>query len=280
MWHGEVTMINVIRSLLLTGAAIVTCGCSSAAPKDISCSLGRELLLVEDDRLREARADLVARDDHPGAILALALMSEWRLGVPSFRIDYRSRWDALSGADRNLGTSMVLECARAGNGGAEMLLGIAYYTGIGVKPDLEAAMGYFGGGESTTERSSVGLIGAAAVAHRLGREQEVDALLDKVISRSIGFSEYTAGAAFYLGIIFEQDYVQAARWLRRAADKGDSRAQGTLGYMYALGRGVEQDDQQAQYWLERQGPVARSYEQTEIIIDGVSSRVDQPRGTP
>ena len=57
--------------------------------------------------------------------------------------------------------------------------------------------------------------------------------------------------------------------MRRAAEKGDPRAQGTLGYMYALGRGLERDDEQAQYWLERQrSSVTPSSDATKPIIEG------------
>jgi TPR repeat protein len=196
-------------------------------------------------------------------------MSEWGIGAPADAEEHRQHWEELTSPAQELGTSSLLECARAGNVGAQMLLGIAYYTGIGAKADLEAARKYFGGVDPAVGRNSIGLIGSAAVAHATGQQHTADALLELATSRPIGFSEYSVGAAFYVGIIFRKDYTQAARWLRRAADKGDPRAQGTLGYMYALGRGVERDDHQAQYWLERQrSSAAPSYEDAKPIIEG------------
>lgn len=150
-----------------------------------------------------------------------------------------------------------------------MLLGIAYYTGIGVKADLGAAKNFFDGVDRTVERNSLGLIGSAAIAHATGQQHTADALLELATSRPVGFNEYSVGAAFYLGIIFKKDHKQAAKWLRRAADKGDPRAQGTLGYMYALGLGVERDDDQAQYWLRLQLPSEiQTHEDAEPIIEG------------
>jgi len=46
-----------------------------------------------------------------------------------------------------------------------------------------------------------------------------------------------------------QDYVEAAKWFRMAADQGNSSAQSNLGVMHALGRGVTQDYVQAYMWM-------------------------------
>jgi uncharacterized protein len=42
-----------------------------------------------------------------------------------------------------------------------------------------------------------------------------------------------------------QDYVEAARWYRMAADQGEAGAQFILGTMYEMGRGVRQDHGEA-----------------------------------
>jgi uncharacterized protein len=46
-----------------------------------------------------------------------------------------------------------------------------------------------------------------------------------------------------------QDFVQAARWYRQAADQGLALAALALGKMYGSGRGVPQDFMQAHVWL-------------------------------
>jgi len=46
-----------------------------------------------------------------------------------------------------------------------------------------------------------------------------------------------------------QDYAEAVRWYRLAADRGDAVAQHNLGLMYKLGQGVTQDYVVAHMWL-------------------------------
>lgn len=57
-------------------------------------------------------------------------------------------------------------------------------------------------------------------------------------------------AGRHLGSIsrLPQDYAEAAKWYRLAADQGDAQAQYNLGVMYDLGQGVPQDDAKAVKW--------------------------------
>jgi len=48
-----------------------------------------------------------------------------------------------------------------------------------------------------------------------------------------------------------QDYAEAARWYRKAAEQGDARAQKDLGHMYFDGRGVPQDYAEAARWYRK-----------------------------
>lgn len=45
-----------------------------------------------------------------------------------------------------------------------------------------------------------------------------------------------------------QDFKEAARWYRLAADQGDASAQSNLGLLYANGQGVRQDIKEALRW--------------------------------
>lgn len=49
---------------------------------------------------------------------------------------------------------------------------------------------------------------------------------------------------------FPRDMVQAAAWYRKAAEQGDAGAQGILGVLYSMGQGVPHDDVEAYYWLD------------------------------
>jgi hypothetical protein len=46
-----------------------------------------------------------------------------------------------------------------------------------------------------------------------------------------------------------QDYAEAMRWYRLAAEQGDADAQGNLGVMYDTGTGVPQDYVAAHMWF-------------------------------
>ncbi len=46
---------------------------------------------------------------------------------------------------------------------------------------------------------------------------------------------------YYNGRGVTQDYAQAVKWYRRAAEQGYANAHSNLGALYAKGRGVTQD---------------------------------------
>ena len=66
-----------------------------------------------------------------------------------------------------------------------------------------------------------------------------------------GDAEFSRALLYYRGQGVTQDYSEAARLLRQAADKGHAEAQATLGAAYQLGRGVPQDYAQAAAWYKK-----------------------------
>ena len=54
---------------------------------------------------------------------------------------------------------------------------------------------------------------------------------------------------YHFGEGVPQDYAEAAKWFRRAAEQGDPEAQASLGGAYRMGRGVPQDYAQAVAWF-------------------------------
>jgi TPR repeat protein len=46
-----------------------------------------------------------------------------------------------------------------------------------------------------------------------------------------------------------QDYTEAVKWCRKAAEQGNAGCQGILAIMYAIGRGVSKDGVSALMWL-------------------------------
>lgn len=72
-----------------------------------------------------------------------------------------------------------------------------------------------------------------------------------------------------------QDYAEAVRWLRRAAEQGDAAGQCLLGNMYRHGKGVPQDDTEAARWLRlaaQQGDKSAQY-----FLDLMSEESKGPR---
>ena len=59
---------------------------------------------------------------------------------------------------------------------------------------------------------------------------------------------YAIGLRHYNGEGVAQDYSEAAKWFRIAADQGDADAQNKLGGMYSNGQGVTQDYNEAVKW--------------------------------
>ena len=64
-------------------------------------------------------------------------------------------------------------------------------------------------------------------------------------------AQFRLGGMYYEGRGVLQDYTEAARWLRKAADQGQANAQFQLGLMYRHGRGLKQDYTEATRWYRK-----------------------------
>ena len=63
-------------------------------------------------------------------------------------------------------------------------------------------------------------------------------------------AQYSVGDAYYYGEGVEQDYAEAVKWYRLAAEQGDVWAQIILGYVYYRCEGVKQDFAEAIKWWQ------------------------------
>ena len=59
---------------------------------------------------------------------------------------------------------------------------------------------------------------------------------------------YQKAEKYYYGNGLRQDYADAAKFYRMAAEQGHAQAQNSLGFMYSWGLGVKQDNSEAQKW--------------------------------
>ena len=64
-------------------------------------------------------------------------------------------------------------------------------------------------------------------------------------------TQYTLGSMYHDGKGGPQDFKQAFKWYKRAAEQGNVDAQHCLGMMYDGGKGVPQDYQEALKWIRR-----------------------------
>jgi hypothetical protein len=56
---------------------------------------------------------------------------------------------------------------------------------------------------------------------------------------------------FKMGKGVQQDYIESAKWFRRAAEQGHPIAENAIGYMYWRGEGVSRDYRQAVDWFRK-----------------------------
>ena len=61
--------------------------------------------------------------------------------------------------------------------------------------------------------------------------------------------QYNIGLMYADGEGVKQDYGEAVKWYRMAAEQGLALAQNNMGFMYANGRGVPKDFAAAHMWL-------------------------------
>lgn len=64
-------------------------------------------------------------------------------------------------------------------------------------------------------------------------------------------AQVTLGASYESGVGVPQDLKEAAKWYRKAAEQGDPLGQDSLGALYEEGRGVPQNYQEAVKWYRK-----------------------------
>jgi TPR repeat protein len=68
--------------------------------------------------------------------------------------------------------------------------------------------------------------------------------------QGIANAGYDLGLMYIQGEGVPQDYAEAIKWFQRAAEQGHSRSAFNLGVIYAKGQGVSQDYVQAHLWFD------------------------------
>lgn len=76
--------------------------------------------------------------------------------------------------------------------------------------------------------------------------------LEQGAEMGIALMQYYLGIKYYsIGQGIPQDYKEAMKWFRKAAEQGYADAQAVLGLMYVIGQGVPQDYKEAIKWCRK-----------------------------
>jgi TPR repeat protein len=73
----------------------------------------------------------------------------------------------------------------------------------------------------------------------------------KAAEQGYAKAQYDLGAMHWDGIGVRRDFIEAAQWFRKAAEQGYAKAQYNLGLAYENGQGVAQDSAQAAQWFRK-----------------------------
>jgi uncharacterized protein len=128
------------------------------------------------------------------------------------------------------GVSWYRKAARQGYASAMFNLGTAYYNGDGVPADVFRAYDWFLLAQEAGSASAADA--AKRTSDEIGRKASSDALLE-------------IAGMYETGDDVPQNFADAAKWYRRAADQKDPRAMVRLASILANGMGVPKDYAQA-----------------------------------
>ena len=71
----------------------------------------------------------------------------------------------------------------------------------------------------------------------------------KAAEQGLASAQYNLGVVYNNGQGVPQDYAEAVKWFMKAAEQGNATAQSRLGVVYSNGKGVPQDYVQANMWI-------------------------------
>jgi uncharacterized protein len=89
---------------------------------------------------------------------------------------------------------------------------------------------------------------ARRIADMIFRDSAPARCLRRDAATGHAYAQSALGDMYRKGKLVPQNYVEAVKWYRLAADQGDAHAQFNLCASYTAGRGVPQDDAEAVKW--------------------------------
>lgn len=203
------------------------------------------------------------------------------------------------------------QAAAKGSAEAQYLLGIMYSIGVGVEQsDAEAKKWHQKASEQGDTRAKICLAelylyggskidaekayklyaeaaeqGDAEAQYKVGahiyadctNKAEAAMWLRRAADQGETNAPFLLGQMYKFGTGVVKDQFESAKWYKQAADVGDVNAQNMMGYIYRSGDGVPQDDVESANWYRKaaeQGEVHAQYQMGFIYYNGLGVEED------
>lgn len=138
----------------------------------------------------------------------------------------------------------------AASNGNERAIGVCYSEGLGVEKDFKEAFKWYRKAADKGDLCAMNNVWAWCLGSRRAQhieEEEFPAeeamrLLRFAADRGLGVAMTNLGSCYEVGTMVEKDEIEAVKWYRKAAEKGDA---------IAINRLVRYYDQEAEKWRQR-----------------------------
>jgi len=176
-----------------------------------------------------------ANQGHVGSQKALGSMYFSGRGVP---LDYTKAME------------LYLQAAEQGHPHAQKYVALGYRRGLGLPADADkAAYWQAKAAEQAGPETTVVFLDAYEQEEtEVHTDKEVFAEFLRQAEKGTTRAYFYVGAAYTAGVGTSQDYTEAEKWYRQAAELELHAGLEALGILYQLGQGVEQDRVEAQTW--------------------------------
>jgi TPR repeat protein len=141
--------------------------------------------------------------------------------------------------------------AEQGDADAQSLLGLMYRDGKGIPKNAAEATKWFRLAAEQGDAVAQSLLGSLYRAGEGVPQNYVEAVKWTRLAAEQGDADaqVTLGQSYYFGTGVPKNDAEAANWFRPAAEQGDALAQDSLGLLYLRGEGVPKDYVQAHHWV-------------------------------
>ena len=163
----------------------------------------------------------------------------------------------------------LLAKAKAGEAKEELMIGLSYKLGQGMKQDDAEAVIWIRKSAEKGYASAQKQMGNMYYEGRGVAQDYLTALkwFQKAADQSYAAAQYDLGVMYRRGQGVILNTKQAMEWYRKAADGGDPDAPYCIGTMYANGEGVDEDDDEAMKWLRIAAQRGNKAAKAELLLD-------------